>query len=57
MKFENLKTAKKSLLVLANQMFTEINSNLKIKNAVNSTLWESMRNKLNFLKSIENKMR
>jgi len=50
-----LKENQKAIIVLANRLFTEITSSLNIKNAVNRTIWDSMRNKLNFLKSIENK--
>ena len=52
----HLKENQKAIIALANRLFTEITSSLNIKNAVNRTIWDSMRNKLNFLKSIENKM-
>jgi hypothetical protein len=51
-----LKENEKAIIALANRLFTEITSSLNIKNAVNRTIWDSMRNKLNFLKSVENKI-
>ena len=57
MKSIQLKNAKKALLVLANQMFTEINSSSKFKNIVSESIHKQISRGIRFFKSIEEKTR